>query len=69
MKRIKSACLHLTLQFDSREAYDLYKGALKRKNTPYRIVSERETEDKGWLVTLKKPYNNYDCTEYLGAID
>lgn len=65
MKRIKSACLNMTVLFDCRQAYDLYKEAMQRRNTPFQILSEQPRQDGGWLVSLKKPYNNYDCGSYL----
>lgn len=68
LKRIRSACLNLTVLFDCRQAYDQYMAGLAHKRIPCHVVSEQPQEGGGWLVSLKKPYNGYDYAGYFEAV-
>ena len=78
MKRIKSACLELTIQFllkDNighaaaiqavKEEVAHYKSLLDRNHTKYKILQEKDQADGSVIIKMKKQYNNYDYGDYF----
>ena len=77
MKRILSACLQQTIQFqmkdesdralaakEIREEYEKYKRQMERKRTQYKIIEEAVQEDGSIIIKIKKQVPNYAIGDY-----
>jgi hypothetical protein len=65
VKRIISACLEQTFDFERDDEFKTFFSRYDRRGTKYKIVGKETTPDKHVVVRIVKEYNTYPIGDYL----